>query len=154
MAITVPTSLLDKSSDHPEIQIILSALAVAPPKLKKGDVDSYADAKSLGVYLTFRDEGNLRNDPQVAIGEGALILIAIGYQTSGVAGYTTYSGSLPFGITFQMQRQDVHSLLGPPEKTVAPLFKDRWTRDGVRFQVQFAKDFGPIQSCQASLPLP
>jgi hypothetical protein len=154
MSITVPLSLLDKPSDHPEVKQVLASLGAPAPKLKKGDVDAYSEAKDHGVYLTFKDEGQLRNDPKLAIGEGALILVAIGFQTSAAAGYQTYAGQLPFGVTFSMPRPDVHALLGAPEKTIAPLAKDRWTRDGVRFHVQFAKGFGPIHSIQASLPMP
>jgi hypothetical protein len=130
--------LIGKPSDSPEVAELLSELSAPKPRLKKGDVTTYVSLPSIGLDLVFQDEANHTKRSDLAIGEGALILISVALR-SNVPQYTDYTGPLPEGLTFGDSQVQVHQKLGTPTKVHGFLPKEFWTIRGCKLCVTYDK---------------
>jgi hypothetical protein len=107
--------LIGKPSDSPEVTQLLSELSAPKPRLKKKDVTTYVALPKLGIDLAFNDEAHHAKRKDIAIGEGALILVSVALR-SNVPKYTDYAGPLPQGLSFGDTQAQVHQKLGAPKE--------------------------------------
>jgi hypothetical protein len=144
--------LLGKSSDSPEVAAWLSQAGAKPPKLPKGDTDAYVVLKDRGLELMFTDEAKhqMRND--IAIGEGALILSNVRFNSAAVPEFKPYAGPLPYGLAFPNSQADVQRVLGKPEQSNPRLRMDRWTREPHRAFAKYKEGLGELESFNVQLP--
>jgi hypothetical protein len=146
-------SLLGKFSDSDEIKEWLKTIGAPQPKLPKGERTAHAEAKQAGIDAIFRDEASATGNGALAIGEGGLVLTNITFFAIE-KGYDRYHGELPFGVNFEMSRDQVRALLGNPEFSKDRLRLDRWRLEDKWVFAKYAPDFGSIESYAVQIPDP
>jgi hypothetical protein len=92
-------NLLGKSRDSHEMQSFLKTIPEAPSIDNHRDI-SYFSFRCTGISLSYDKRNNTVE---------TVFLYNQGYE-----GFTKYSGELPCGVTFQVNRADVRSKLGEP----------------------------------------
>lgn len=139
-------SMLGKSSDSPEVVAWLAQVGARPPKLGDGDFNTGLVLADEGLELTFTDEAKHHKRRDLAIGEGALLLTSVRFNSAEIPDFQAYAAALPFGVAFPMSQAQVQGVLGPPEFTNARLRLDRWTRDGWWVFAQYGKTSGTLSN--------
>ena len=147
-------SLIGQPSDSPDVQTWLQELKAPGPKLKEGDTDAYVSLPLLGMDLVFTDEAFQTRRPDLAIGEGALLLSAIMLKSSEVADYADYNGPLPGGIVFGDAPAEVHRKLGPPESVHDRQPKEFWTLSGLQLTVSYDRPKTKVKQVTLEVPQP
>jgi S1-C subfamily serine protease len=108
------SSMLGKSMNNPQVKTWLSELGVCTEALIDRFNDSY--------YYNFKSEGiSLRFDNR----DDELTTIFL--YSEGADRFRQYQGDLPFGLSFQLTRKEVESILGPPEESGGDGVIDFWT---------------------------
>jgi hypothetical protein len=147
-------AMIGKASDSPEIKTWLAELKARQPRLKKGDTSAYVELPKLGLDLIFGDEAFETRRPDLAIGEGALLLTAIMFKSSHYPDYSEYSGPLPMGLAFGVPPAKVHATLGPPAWVHPLLPTERWAFDGVSLIVLYDKQKTAVKQVSVERPRP
>jgi hypothetical protein len=145
-------ALLGKSSDSTEVQDLLSQLGAKPPKLKKGDVDAYVVLDKQGLDLMFSDEAYVTKRPDLAIGEGKLLLITAWFKAAEPPKIAAYAEALPHGLNFGKSQADVHQLLGKPEWANPDVRRERWTIGGHQLLVRYTEKMSGLELVIATVP--
>jgi hypothetical protein len=94
------SSMLGKGIDSAEIKTSLSSLGT--PQINKSSAGDYYSFQAEGVSLKFDTQNKLD---------------AIFYYSEGADGFQQYKGDLPLGLTFQLTRKEIESILGPPDNS-------------------------------------
>lgn len=152
--ITVAASILGKPSDSPEVQDLLRQGGGKAPKLKKGDFDAYSEMKSVGIQLAFADEAYLTKNPNLARGEGALLLWSVKFCSADYPGYTAFDGVLPLGVQFAHGKAQMGARLGAPEWSNPNLGKERWLVDGIQYAARYVDGADRILEFTMQVPMP
>jgi hypothetical protein len=108
------SSMLGKSINNQQVKTWLSELGACTEALIDRFNDSY--------YYNFKSEGiSLRFDNR----DDELTTIFL--YSEGADRFRQYQGDLPFGLSFQLTRKEVESILGPPEESGGDGVIDFWT---------------------------
>jgi len=98
------SSMLGKSINHEQVKTWLSELSACTEALiDRFDDSYYYNFKSEGISLRFDN----RDDE----------LTTIFLYSEGTDRFRQYQGDLPSGLSFQLTRKEVESILGPPGKS-------------------------------------
>jgi len=119
-------------------------------KLKRGESDTALAAPAKGIDVVFSDP-SVHDVPQ-GRPQGTLILSAIFFFSQGSQGHQQFQGELPHGLSFSMERGEVHKMLGVPEWTSPLLPIDRWVTGSYRTIAYFDEDSDIILYVNCSLP--
>jgi len=96
--------MLGKSINHEQVKTWLSELSACTEALiDRFDDSYYYNFKSEGISLRFDN----RDDE----------LTTIFLYSEGTDRFRQYQGDLPSGLSFQLTRKEVESILGPPGKS-------------------------------------
>jgi hypothetical protein len=145
-------SFIGMASESVEIQALLKELKAPVPRLKKGDTTANVTLPNLGMDLIFTDEAFFSRRPNLAVGEGALLLTAIMFKSSRVPDYTDYAGALPKDIRFGETPAQVQKKVGGPPKLHDFLPSESWALDGVQLSVRYDDEKTAVE--QVSLVKP
>ena len=108
------SSMLGKSINNAQVKTWLSELGACTEAIIDRFSDSYYyNFKSEGISLRF----NNRDDE----------LTTVFLYSEGADRFRKYQGVLPFGLSFQLTRKEVESILGPPEESGGDGIIDFWT---------------------------
>jgi hypothetical protein len=109
------SSMLGKSINNAQIKVWLSELgACTKAVINRFDDSYYYSFKSEGISLCFSNPDNR--------------LTAIILYSEGADHFRQYKGDLPFGLSFQLTRREVESILGQPEEFGGNGVIEYWTR--------------------------
>lgn len=108
------SSMLGKSVNNAQVKAWLSELGACT----EGLVDRFSDS----YYYNFKSEGiSLRFDNR----DDELTTIFL--YSEGADRFRQYQGDLPFGLSFQLTRKEIESILGPPDESGGNGVIDYWT---------------------------
>ncbi|KRB03394.1 hypothetical protein [Lysobacter sp. Root690] len=157
MATPAPTEFiaaLDKPHTSAEGARLLETLGLAEADLQPDPLDEvggrvYED-KSRALQLEYQDEGRRREIAYHDIGEGPWVLVQV-FLRSAVAGAEAYPGPLPYGLHFDMSKQQLAQLLGAPDSSDP--YVETWQKDGHRVLVNYEPKSGAIKSVGLQAPV-
>jgi len=99
---------------EPGLQPFIDELKITkPPKIKKGETDTYITLKKVGIELAFTDERYLNLSNKV-VPEGVAILSNIRFYFSRDTGFQPYSGKLPQKISLPLTKKNALEAFGIP----------------------------------------
>lgn len=108
------------------------------------------DFKSDGVSVGFTSEFNLRGGAaDLPILSRVVMKLLLGKTAKN---WTTYTGSLPHGLSTNHSKEDVLSLLGEPTNLSQDFCSALWSIDGNQLGIHFTDDWGKIKQLGISLP--
>jgi len=108
------SSMLGKSINNAQVKVWLSELGACTEAL----VDRFGDS----YYYNFKSEGiSLRFDNQ----DDELTTVFL--YSEGADRFRQYQGDLPFGLSFQLTRKEIESILGAPDESGGDGVIDYWT---------------------------
>ncbi|QDI02512.1 hypothetical protein E4A48_01280 [Xanthomonas cerealis pv. cerealis] len=99
--------------------------------------------KTRGLQLEFEDEGQRREIPYHDIGEGPWVLDQV-FLRSEKGGGNAYPGVLPYGIRFDMSKNELSDLLGPPTKSSPRV--DVWKKEQHKVFINYDMKSGAVKS--------
>lgn len=108
---------LGTSVNDPKTASVLEGIGVKNVesiKVPEGEYSEYFVSKADGFSLIFTDEAMFLGKSDQPIGVGPLYFAGIFLYAGGRDGYSPYRGELPFGIHFDLNREDLLKLLGQP----------------------------------------
>ncbi len=95
----------------------LKTIGVDSPEsmqVPEGEYSEYFISKPSGFSLIFSDEAMFLGKPHQQVGDGPLYFSGVFFYAGGKDGYSSYTGELPLGITFNSSREQLIKLLGGP----------------------------------------
>jgi len=110
--------------------------------------------KNAGIQLVFADEAYLTKNPNLARGEGALLLYCVILCSADFPDYSEYAGALPLGIQFAHTHAQMRARLGTPEWTNPALGIERWLVDGIQYAATYVDDADRILELSMQIPVP
>lgn len=133
-----------------EVKELLNLVSYRKPlKLPKGESSVYVEAPDFGIVLLFEDAALIRPD-DISVPEGALVLEAVFLYSSAVAGYQTYAGDLPFGLSFSDTRQISNEKIKAPEIWSEEFLSSSWDKDGLTAIADYLPDMQGLKQMQVS----
>ena len=142
MSTALPYDLLGIEFGDARIQALLTeyGLPLKRPKVKRGDFDAGIEVGKEGVDLVFSLVEAIPSMEGSGLPEGALVLSAVFLYPDAKGKRPGFKSQLPAGLSFNMSRQQVASVLGQPDST-SPVFpNDRWDKEGRSLIVDFEEN--------------
>ncbi|QDI02513.1 hypothetical protein E4A48_01285 [Xanthomonas cerealis pv. cerealis] len=90
--------------------------------------------KSLGIQLEFEDAGLREPSAYHDVGEGPWILTHAVFR-AGLNGSPRYRGEIPYGVRFELSRQQIKEFLGEP--STSNIVADVWDKGSHRLVVNY-----------------
>jgi len=146
--------LLGRTSDDPSVVEFLKAHDIEKrPKLDKGLFDAILLNHKKGLEITFTDERHLdvKSDKYE---DGDLVLSNIRFYGEGHKTFKPYTGPLPLGLSFKLDRKSSQELLGrKPDVMNKDLGKARWDFKEYCVFLTYNKAYTEIGVIAIQLPL-
>jgi len=124
--------LLGRTSDDPELKILLQALGFWPlPEFESEESSIYLEDEARGFCLVFDDSSSLEHPLAAGKPPGTPIFRNVFLYSEGVGDYHAYKGTLPHGITWSDTANTLVAKMGPPKneiknKKTGKLSAHRW----------------------------
>lgn len=117
-------------------------------QVPEGEYSEYFVSKADGFSLIFTDEAMFLGKAHQLIGVGPLYFAGIFLYAGDSDGYSRSRGELPFGIRFDLKREDLVNLLGQPtwhqKNNSGGVRADRWDDKACyRIHITYATDTKP-----------